>query len=329
VITTRNDGLSFVAQMIDRFLALQLFIRVARTGSFSVAGRDVGLSQPSASRIVAALEKDVGVALFTRTTRGVTLTEAGSDYLIRAEAILAALEEANHAARGTGELRGLLRVAVSTSFAVRTVLPRLSPFAKRHPKLRIEFTLDDAKQDLVGDSVDVALRIGALADTSAVARKIGVNPRVLAAAPAYLAEAGTPKRPSDLPQHSIIVAPAGRGTEGWVFRKDGKSTSVRVEGRIVLNGAEGATAAAVAGLGIISSGALSMLRELESGQLVRVLPDWEMGMADIHVVLPTGRAAKPSARVFADFVSSELREQELVWDRICPGCLASGARSAA
>jgi DNA-binding transcriptional LysR family regulator len=287
--------------MIDRFLALQLFIRVARTGSFSVAGRDVGLSQPSASRIVTALEKDVGVALFTRTTRGVTLTEAGSDYLIRAEAILAALEEANHAARGTGELRGLLRVALSTSFAVRTVLPHLSPFTKRHPKLRIEFTLDDAKQDLVGDSVDVALRIGTLADTSAVARKIGVNPRVLAAAPVYLAEAGTPKKPSDLPQHSIIV----------------------------FNGAEGATAAAVAGLGIISSGALSMLRELESGQLVRVLPDWEMGMADIHVVLPAGRAAKPSARAFADFVSSELREQELVWDRICPGCLASGARSAA
>jgi DNA-binding transcriptional LysR family regulator len=113
--------------MVDRFLALQLFIRVARTGSFSVAGRDMGLSQPSASRIVAALEKDVGVALFTRTTRGVTLTEAGSDYLIRAEAILAELEEANHAARGTGELRGLLRVAVSTSFAVRTVLPHLSP----------------------------------------------------------------------------------------------------------------------------------------------------------------------------------------------------------
>jgi len=156
-----------------------------------------------------------------------------------------------------------------------------------------------------------------------------VNPRVVAAAPAYLAEAGTPEKPSDLPQHSIIVGPAGRGTEGWVFRKDGKSTSVRVEGRIVLNGAEGATAAAVAGLGIISSGALSMLRELESGQLVRVLPDWEMGMADIHVVLPAGRAAKPSARAFADFVSSELREQELVWDRICPGCLASGARSAA
>ena len=159
--------------MNDRFLSLQLFIRVARTGGFSIAGREMGVSQPTASRIVAALEKKVGVALFTRTTRAVTLTEAGSDYLVRAEAILAALDEADHAARGTGELRGVLRVAVSTSFAVRSVLPSLSPFAEMHPKLRIEFILNDEKQDLVGEAVDVALRVGALADSSAVARKSG------------------------------------------------------------------------------------------------------------------------------------------------------------
>jgi DNA-binding transcriptional LysR family regulator len=304
--------------MNDRFFALQLFIRVARTGSFSVAGREMGLSQPSASRIVADLEKEVGVALFTRTTRAVTLTEAGSDYLMRSEAILAAFEEANHAARGTGELRGMLRIALSTSFAIRTVLPNLSPFVKRHPKLRMEFMLNDERQDLVTDSVDVALRVGSLADSSAIARKIGVNYRVLAASPAYLAEAGTPQKPSDLPQHSIIVGPAGRGMDGWVFKKDGKSTSVRVEGRFLVNGAEGATGAAVAGLGIMSTGALSILRELQSGQLVRVLPDWEMGTADIHVVLPAGRAAKPSARAFADFVVSELRNQEVAWSQLCP-----------
>jgi DNA-binding transcriptional LysR family regulator len=111
--------------------------------------------------------------------------------------------------------------------------------------------------------------------------------------------------------------------EGWAFKKDGKATSVRVEGRFVLNGAEGATAAAVAGLGIVSSGALSMLKELESGQLVRVLPDWEMGTADINVVLPAGRAAKPSARAFTEFVSLELRKQQALWDRIEPSCGAS------
>jgi DNA-binding transcriptional LysR family regulator len=306
--------------MNDRFLSLQLFIAVARTGSFSLAGREMGISQPTASRIVAALEKKVGVALFTRTTRAVMLTEAGSDYLVRAEAILAAVDEADHAARGTGELRGILRIAVSTSFAVRSVLPRLAPFGEAHPKLRIEFILNDEKQDLVSDAVDVALRIGTLADSAAVAKKIGVNCRVLAASPAYLAKAGMPVTPSDLAKHSIIVGPAGRGMEGWVFKKDGKTTSVRVEGRYILNGAEGATAAAVAGLGIVSAGVLGMLREMENGKLVRVLPDWEMGTADINVVLPAGRAAKPSARAFAEFVSTELRRQEAVWEQISPSC---------
>ncbi len=229
--------------MNDRFLSLQLFARVARTGSFSIAGREMGMSQPTASRIVAALEKKVGVALLmTRSTRGVALTEAGSDYLIRAEAILAALDEADHAARGTGELRGVLRVAMSTSTALRCVLPRLSRFTDLHPNLRIEFVLNDERQDLIGDGIDVALRIGSLPDSSATARKVGVVFRTLAASPAYLAKAGTPRVPSDLTNHSIIVGPAGRGMEGWAFKKDGKATSVRVEGRFVLNGAEGATA---------------------------------------------------------------------------------------
>src|SRR5246127_4845205 len=121
--------------MNDRFISLQVFVRVARTGSFSVAGREMGMTQPTASRIVAALEKRVGVALLTRSTRAVTLTEAGPAYLARCEMILAALDEADHAARGTGELRGTLRVATSPSFASRTVMPRLTRFADKHPKL--------------------------------------------------------------------------------------------------------------------------------------------------------------------------------------------------
>jgi DNA-binding transcriptional LysR family regulator len=302
--------------MNDRFYSLMLFARVARTGSFSAAGREMGISQPTASRIVAMLEKQVGAALLTRTTRAVTLTEAGVDYLARVEAILAALDEADHAARGTGELRGLLRIALSTSSAVRNVLPRMARFADQHPNLRIEFVLNDEKQDLVGDAVDVAVRIGSLADSSAVARKIGVVHRTLAASPDYLAKAGIPRTPSALSGFSIIVGPAGRGMEGWIFRKDGKTISVRVDGRFILNGGEGATAAAVAGLGIVSSGALGMLRELQSGLLVRVLPDWEMGSADVHVVLPAGRAAKPSARAFAEFIGAELRQLEAQWERL-------------
>ncbi len=296
--------------MNDRFISMQLFVRVARSGSFSAAAREMGVTQPTASRIVAALEKQVGAALLTRSTRAVTLTEAGADYLARSEAILAALDEADHAARGAGELRGALKVATSPSFAIRTIMPRLARFTEQHPKLRIEFKLDDARHDLVGESVDVAVRIGTLRDSAAIARRIGAVRRVLVAAPAYLARAGTPLTPSDLSAHALIIGPAGHGSEGWSFRKDGKAMTIRVQGRLVVDAAEAATAAAVAGLGIVSTGEGSVQAELEAGALVRLLPDWRIGTLDIHVILPAGRAAKASARAFADFVAAQLREIE-------------------
>lgn len=294
--------------MNDRLFALRLFSRVARKGNFSAAGRELGLSQPSASRIVSALEAQVGAALLTRTTRAVTLTEAGADYLERIEPILIALEEADHAARGTGELRGLLRVAASTPFAVREVIPRLARFTDLHPELRVEFILSDLRQDLVGEGVDVALRFGLLGDSGAVARRIGVTHRILAASPAYLKRAGTPELPSDLAGHSVIVGPAGLGSEGWAFQKDGRTMSIRAEGRITFNGGEASTAAAVAGLGVVSTGHLSCRAEIADGSLVRVLPDWSMGSAEVNAVLPAGRAAKPSARAFAEFLVRELRD---------------------
>ncbi len=293
--------------MSDRLFALRLFARVARTGSFSAAGRELGLSQPSASRIIADLERKVGAALLTRTTRAVTLTEAGGDYLARIEPILAALEEADHAARGTGELRGLLRVGVANSFAARAVIPTLPDFLARHPALRVEFLMNDRRQDLVAEAVDVALRFGVLADSTAVARKIGESRRMVVASPAYLARAGTPAAPADLLGHDVIVGPAGITPDGWSFGRDGKTTSVRVEGRLFFNANEGGTAAAVAGLGIFSTGSWGCRAELAAGTLVQVLPDWSMGLVDVHAVFAAGRAAKPSARAFADHLAEALK----------------------
>jgi DNA-binding transcriptional LysR family regulator len=294
--------------MSDRLSALRLFVRVARTRSFSAAGRELGLSQPSASRLVATLEREVGASLLTRTTRAVTLTEAGAEYLARVESILAALDEADHIARGTGELRGALRVAASLPFALREIIPRLDAFLSQHPGLRIELVLSDQRQDLVADSVDVAIRIGYLAGAAAVARRIGASHRVLVASPAYLRRAGTPKTPADLAAQALIVGPASSGAEGWAFRKDGKTTSVRVIGRVTVTAIEAATAAAVAGLGIVSMGHLGCRAELESGALTRVLPDWEMGHADVKAILTAGRGAKPAARAFVRFLAGELRD---------------------
>ena len=199
--------------MADRLLALRTFVRAAHSGSFSRAARELGLSQPSVSRILAGLEKEVGAALLVRTTRAVTLTDVGADYLSRTEPLLAALEEADHAARGTGELRGALRIALSSSFGVREVIPRLPAFLERHPALRIDLDINDGRQDLIADGVDVALRIGPMPDSSALARKLAEAARLLLASPSYLQRFDRPQAPSDLARHAVIIGPGppGRG----------------------------------------------------------------------------------------------------------------------
>ena len=294
--------------MSDRLFALRLFARVARTGSFSRAGRELGLSQPSASRIAAALEREVGAALMTRTTRGLTLTEAGADYLARIEPILAALEEADHAARGTGELRGTLRVALTLGFGVREVIPLLPAFMQLHPALRIDLLMNDRNQDLVAESIDVALRFGDLKDSSATARRLGASPRLLVASPAYRARAGSPDTPASLANHEVILGPLGVGLDSCNLQRDGRTTSVRVEGRLTTSANLAAIAAAVAGLGIASVALWSCRPELANGALVQVLTDWQMEPFELHAVFAAGRAAKPSARVFADYLATALRE---------------------
>src|SRR5215469_2214059 len=225
--------------MSDRLFALRLFARVARKGSFSAAGRELNIPQSTASRTIATLEREIGVALFVRTTRAVTLTDAGVDYLARIESVLAELDEAEYAARGTGELHGVLRIGLATNFAVREVIPRLSVFMSRHPALRIDLMMGDQRQDLVTEGVDVALRYGPLSDSTATVRRVLEWPRVLVASPAYLGKAGTPVSPTDLPRHAIILGPASlRGH--WSFRKDGAATTLQVEGKLTIGASLGA-----------------------------------------------------------------------------------------
>jgi DNA-binding transcriptional LysR family regulator len=153
VVSENGIQLSTFA-MNDRLFALRLFARVARKRSFSAAGRELSIPQSTASRTIAMLEREIGVALFIRTTRAVTLTDAGLDFLGRIESVLAELDEAEHAARGTGEMRGILRIGLATTFAVREVISRLSDFMSRHPALRIELMMEDERDDLVAEGVD-------------------------------------------------------------------------------------------------------------------------------------------------------------------------------
>ena len=292
--------------MNDRLAALRLFVRVARTGSFTRAARELAIGQPTASRTIAALEKEVGAALFTRSTRALTLTEAGARYLERIEPLLDSLAEADHELRGTGELKGVLRVGLSSSIAVRAIIPALPRFADQHPALRIELLIDDKMQDLIVEGVDVALRFGTMPDSSAVARRVLSTPRVIAASRAYLQRAGVPRAPEDLASHRAIIGVIGAGA-GWTFTRAGHDeVTVRLDGQVLANQNEAAVAAAVAGLGIVSTTREGCRAELESGALVELLPDWDRGSIDIHAVLPSGRAAKPAARAFTEFLVETL-----------------------
>jgi DNA-binding transcriptional LysR family regulator len=293
--------------MSDRLFALRLFARVARKGSFSAAGRELNIPQSTASRTIATLEREIGVALFVRTTRAVTLTDAGLDYLARIEPVLAELDGAEHAARGTGELRGILRIGLGTSFAVRQIIPLLPDFTSRHPALRIDLMMEDQRADLVAEGVDVALRFGPLVDSTATVRRILAWPRVLAASPAYLDKTGTPLALADLGQHAIILGPASLSGH-WSFRKGDTVTSVQVEGKFTIRTSLGAVAAAVEGLGIVMTPIGACRRELESGELVRLLPEWDAGTVELNAIYPSGRAAKPSARAFVDYLIAMLHQ---------------------
>lgn len=271
-----------------------------------MAGRELGVPQSTVSRTIAALEREIGASLLLRSTRAVSLTDTGADFLARIEPILADLDEAEQAARGSGEMRGLLRVGLGTGLGVRMVIPRLKTFVDRHPALQVEMLLDDRRQNLVMEGVDVALRFGTLTDSTATFRKLKTWPRLLAASPIYLEHMPPLVTPADLAAHTVIIGP--QGVSDWSFRKNGTATSVRIDGRLKIPAIEGALTAAVAGMGIVMAVTAAIRRELENGSLVQVLPDWDLGSVDLQAVFTQGRAAKPSARAFIAYLAEALSD---------------------
>lgn len=298
--------------MNDRVAGIKVFIRVARSGSVSRAAEQLGISQPSASRLLSALERELGASLLTRSTRALSLTQAGADYLSQIEPIIAALEAANQAVRVTrSELRGTLRIALPISIAIREVIPRLPPFLKAHPSLRVDLATGDVHRYLVRDAIDVAIRMGKLGDSAATYKRIGTNRRILVASPMYLSEVGALRVPADLTRHSIATGPIATNRHVWRFARDGRKVSVRIRSIISSNVNEAAVAAAVSGLGIASCGVWGCRSELESGLLVQVLEDWSLGSEPVHAVYPAGRASKLAARTFVEYLIAQLRGSAL------------------
>ncbi len=296
----------YVRRMSDRLQELSAFVRAAETGSFSRVARELAVSQPSISRMVARLEARLGVKLLLRTTRHVTPTDAGAAFLERARQVLGDLDDAEDAARGLDSLRGMLRIAMPGAFAIREIIPRLPGFLALHPRLRLDLVISDRMEDLVAEGADMALRLGPLADSGFGARLLATAPRLAVAAPAYLAARGTPRTLADLSAHDCIVGPGFSGRSGWAFTRDGAATSVAVEGRVQVASAEGVIACAKAGLGIALASQWMCRAELERGELVPILSDYRLESVEVHAVYPGGRRPSLKLRAFSDYLAAEL-----------------------
>jgi DNA-binding transcriptional LysR family regulator len=291
--------------MMDRLQAMTAFVRVVETGTFSGAARQLGVGQPAVSKTIAQLEERLQVRLLVRSTHALAPTDEGLRFYERARHAIQEVDEAELEARGAGAgLSGRLRVSAATTFARLMIIPRMPEFLARHPSLDIDVILDDRVIDLVSEGIDIALRLGTLADSTAVARKIATGGRSVVATPAYLARAGMPKVPADLAHHHVVVY--SQLGDNWTFRRGDTQVSVAVRGRLRVSAAEGTRAAVLADMGLAVASDWMFAPELASGAIRRVLPDWTLPPIDLWAVFPTGRLASAKARAFVDFVGDAL-----------------------
>ena len=293
--------------MSDRLQELAVFVRAAESGSFSKAARELGLSQPSVSRIIGELEARLGVKLLLRTTRRITATDAGALFLTRAREVLADIEDAEDAARGVDSLRGTLRITMPIVYGTRHIIPRLPRFLDAHPLLRVELSVADERHNLVVEGTDVAIRLGPLSDSGFGARKLATLPRFLVAAPSYLAKRGIPKTPADLAAHDCIFGPGLFGHTTWSFTRNGAETSVDVRGRITTDSGPGVFASVLAGLGIAMTSPVMAGPEIEAGALVPVLKSYKLAPVDVYAVFPAGPRPSTKVRALVDFLADALR----------------------
>jgi len=292
---------------MDRLQAMATLVKVIDTGSFSSAARQLNIGQPAVSKTILQLEERLGVRLLTRSTRGLTATDAGLRFYERARRALEEAEEAEAAARGAGSaLSGTLRVSAATTFARLHIVPRLPAFLDANPGLEIDLILDDRVIDLVGEGVDIALRMGDLPDSSVTARRLARGRRSVLASPGYLARAGEPQVPADLIGHEAVIYTMSAGS--WTFRRESTEISVAVRGRLRASGAEGIRAAVLADLGLTIASDWMFAPELALDQVRRLLTDWTLPPIDLWAMFPAGRLSSARARAFADFVAAALAE---------------------
>ncbi len=292
---------------MDRFTGMAVFVKVVDASSFAAAARHFGMSPAMVSKHIQTLEERLGVRLLNRTTRRVSATEVGQNYYERCLRILSDLDEAERAA---GDLqtapRGQLRVTAPVSFGMRHLAPAIADYLIAYPDVSVDLSLDDPYVDLVEERFDLAIRVGQLADSSLMARKLCEVAMVVSASPAYLAIHGTPRSPRDLAGHNCLVYTYSTQQSMWrFFDNTGAEHVVRVSGRFLANNGDALRALALNGVGVIFAPDFIVDEDLQTGRLVPLLKDYTTLATPVHAVFPHSRYLSAKTRTFIDFIASQ------------------------
>jgi DNA-binding transcriptional LysR family regulator len=293
--------------MPDTLALFQTFIRVVEVGSFTAVATERNTSQPTISRQIATLEEHLGCLLFQRTTRSLTMTDDGRVFYEHARRTIEAAKEAESVVgHRRGKPSGKLRIAASVVFGRLHIIPRLPSFMARYPEIEIDLLMNDGFSDLVEEGIDLSIRVGLIADSSLIARRIGITRRTLVATPDYLARKGFPQKPDDLQQHDCIVYSRLATGENWSFTGPDGPVTMPITGRFHVNNTEGVRAAILEGLGIGYVPVWHFAdREIETGKLTVLLKEFEPPAQPISAVYPSRRFLALKVRAMIDFLDSE------------------------
>jgi DNA-binding transcriptional LysR family regulator len=285
---------------------LAAFVQTVERGSQSAAAQALGITPAMVGRYIQALESRIGTRLLNRTTQKQSLTETGQVFYQRVTVILDQLEDAEReASEQAPEPSGLLRVGGPMTFGWRHLAPAVNAFCETNPKLRIELILNDRFVDLIDGGYDVAVRIGALKDSSLIVRRLASCPMLICAAPAYVARHGAPQQPEDLREHCCLLYSYDHSGDHWSFEN---GHEVQVSGNLTANNGDALLVAALAGQGIILQPGFIVGEALREGRLIRLLPDHPIRSIDMHAVFPSARHLSLKVRRFVDFLATRFRE---------------------
>ncbi len=301
---------------MDNVSEMEVFVRVVQAKSFSEAARSLGLSPSAVSKQIGRLEDRLGARLLNRTTRQLSLTEIGAAFHERAERIVADIAEAERAVSHLhGAPRGLLKVNAPVAFGIDHLAPLLPGFMAGNPEVAVDLSVNDRFVDLVEEGIDIAIRIGELADSSLIARRLAANRRVVCAAPAYLDRRGRPSGTADLKAHNCLVYTYRQQRRDWHFDGPNGHEIVTVSGDLETNNAQVLRMAALGGLGIVLLPLWLVGQDLTEGRLIEVLPQYHVPDSSIYAVWPAGRHLSPKVRAFVDHIATEIGELAKGWER--------------